>query len=161
MDIWTLFRIYKNPPNFKKNDPSQIPSTYEEYSELISREKLVLWNEPCEKQSGSGAGRRQAAKLYIPSTIKSILMLWHTKWGLSMCFSLFWHKKVHFTIFSLLFLSTFQLTEPLYNLVFFAHENIYKKYDTSEKLQRFFSISCPESPVYPKATKIQESFEFL
>ena len=53
----TLFRLYKNPPNFEKNDPSQIPSAYEEYSELISREKLVLWNEPCEKQSGSGAGQ--------------------------------------------------------------------------------------------------------
>ena len=38
----TLFRLYKNPPNFEKNDPSQIPSAYEEYSELISREKLVL-----------------------------------------------------------------------------------------------------------------------
>ena len=56
-----LFRVYKNPPNLKKNDPSHIPSAYEEYSELISREKLVLWNEPCEKQSGSGAG--QSTKL--------------------------------------------------------------------------------------------------
>ena len=101
-----LFRVYKNPPNLKKNDPSQIPSAYEEYSELISREKLVLWNEPCEKQSGSGAGRRQAAKLYIPSTIKSILMLWHTKWAL--CALAYFDAKKYtlkqkFTIFSLLF----------------------------------------------------------
>ena len=67
--VWKIWRHQKDilkltdlqnlqePPSFKKNDPSQIPSAYEEYSKLISREKLVLWNEPCEKQSGSGAGQ--------------------------------------------------------------------------------------------------------